>query len=98
MARRRKVHKKRTISPEQIQKMQAGRKRAQVHKDRVSSVSELEERLKKARNHSAVMMVALFTMFVLIGFLNSLDNRCVWALMGWTAMLPDKKQQEMYII
>lgn len=50
MARRRKVHKKRTISPEQIQKMQAGRKRAQVHKDRVASVNELEERLKKARN------------------------------------------------
>lgn len=53
---------------------------------------------KKARNHSAVMTVALFTMFILIGFLNSLDNRCVWALMGWTAMLPDKKQQEMYIV
>lgn len=50
MTRRRKVHKKRTISSEQIQKMQAGRKRAQVHKDRVASVNELEERLKKARN------------------------------------------------
>lgn len=50
MARKRKVHKKRTISPEQIQKMQAGRKRAQVHKERVASVGELEERLKKARN------------------------------------------------
>lgn len=50
MARKRKVHKKRTISPEQIQKMQEGRKRAQIHKERVASMSELEERLKKARN------------------------------------------------
>ena len=40
MAKRKKSGKKRTITPEQQAKMQAGRKNAAVHKKRVSQLYE----------------------------------------------------------
>lgn len=52
---------------------------------------------KKAKNHSSVMATVLFTMFVLTCFLNCLDNRCLWAMMGWTAMLPKNKCSTAFI-
>lgn len=40
--------KKRTITPEHLAKMQEGKKRAKLHRDRVEQLSELDERLKEA--------------------------------------------------
>ena len=47
MAKRRSSKKKRTITPEHLAKMQAGRAKARKHKERVDAVSELETRLRK---------------------------------------------------
>lgn len=47
MARRKSAKKKRTITPEHLAKMQAGRAKAQKHKERVEAVSELDARLRK---------------------------------------------------
>lgn len=44
---RRKTKKKRTITPEHLAKMQAGRAKAQKHKERVEALSELDARLRK---------------------------------------------------
>lgn len=47
MAKRKSPKKKRTITPEHLAKMQAGRAKAQKHKERVESVSDLDARLRK---------------------------------------------------
>ena len=47
MAKRKLSKKKRTITPEHLAKMQAGRAKAQKHKERGDAVSELEARLRK---------------------------------------------------
>ena len=48
MARKRSVSgkKKRTLSPEQLAKMKAGRERKQKHNERVKDLAELEQRLR----------------------------------------------------
>ena len=43
---------KRKLSAEQIAKMQDGRKRAKVHKDRVAQLSDLDARLKNGERIS----------------------------------------------
>lgn len=47
MAKRRAGKKKRAITPEHLEKLQAGRVKAQTHKRRVAALSELETRLRK---------------------------------------------------
>lgn len=44
--------------------------------------------LKKARNYDRTFAVALIAMLVQIFFLDAFDNRCVWAVLCWIAMLP----------
>lgn len=41
--------KKRTITPEQLAKMQEGKRKAKQHRERVAMLSELDERLKNAQ-------------------------------------------------
>lgn len=48
MAKKRRSTKKRTISPEQLKKMQEGRERKRKHDERVKGLSDLETRLRKA--------------------------------------------------
>lgn len=43
---------KRTISPEQQAKMQAGRAKARTHKKRMEQVGELETRIKTAQRNA----------------------------------------------
>lgn len=53
MARRRRSSgKSRTISPEQQEKMQAGRREAAKQRERVEMLSELDERLRIGRMNS----------------------------------------------
>lgn len=47
MAKKKSSRKKRTISPEHLAKLQAGRAKAQKHKERVDALSELDARLRK---------------------------------------------------
>lgn len=47
--------------------------------------------LKKAFRYDRVIFYVLLSMFFQIFFLNALDNRCVWAILGWIIMLPDMK-------
>lgn len=48
MAKRRKSSgKKRTLTPEQLEKMKAGREAKKKHAERVAGISELETRLRK---------------------------------------------------
>lgn len=51
MARRKSsTGKKRTISPEHLAKLQAGRAKKRKHDERMASLSELETRLRKGAN------------------------------------------------
>ena len=43
--RRRSSGKKRTLSPEQLEKMREGRERKQKHAERMESIKELQHRL-----------------------------------------------------
>lgn len=45
--------KKRTLSPEQLAKMQAGRERAKKHRERVADAEALEHRMEKAAREAA---------------------------------------------
>ena len=45
--RKRSTGKKRTISPEHLAKLQAGRAKKRKHDERMASLSELETRLRK---------------------------------------------------
>lgn len=48
MARKRRSSgKKRTISPEQLAKMQAGREKKRKHNERIAGLADLENRLRK---------------------------------------------------
>lgn len=44
-----KSKKKRTITPEHLAKMQGGKKKAKQHRERVAMLSDLDERLQKAK-------------------------------------------------
>lgn len=46
--RRKSSGKKRTLSPEQLEKMKAGRERKKKHDERMQGLSDLEQRLRKA--------------------------------------------------
>lgn len=47
--------------------------------------------LKKAFRYDRVIFSMVLSMYLQIVFLNALDNRCVWAILGWIIMLPDIK-------
>lgn len=46
---------------------------------------------KKARNYDRTLAVALIAMLVQIFFLDAFDNRCVWAVLCWIAMVPRRR-------
>lgn len=45
----------------------------------------------KAKNYDRTLAVALIAMLVQIFFLDAFDNRCVWAVLCWIAMLPVRR-------
>jgi len=53
-------------------------------------VAFLVKILRKAYEYDKVTFFVILTMLFQICFLNALDNRCVWALLGWAAMIPNK--------
>ncbi len=44
----------------------------------------------KVFHTNRTMLVVLLTLLLLSFFLNTLTNRCFWAIMGWIVMLPYK--------
>lgn len=50
MAKKRKSKTKRTITPEHLAAMQAGRKKAKVHRERVASVEDLGKTVHMAES------------------------------------------------
>lgn len=47
----------------------------------------------KAKNYDRTLVVALIAMLIQIFFLDAFDNRCVWAVLCWIAMLPVRRNR-----
>lgn len=59
-------------------------------------VAFLFHMIKKCYYSDKVITICFVVMLFQIMFLNALDNRCVWGLLGWIAMIP--KQQNNKVI
>lgn len=46
----------------------------------------------KAWNYDRILGIALIPLMIQVFFLDALDNRCVWALWCWVAMIPVKEK------
>ena len=54
-------------------------------------ISFVWKMLKKCYHSDKILALCLFVTLFQIAFLNALDNRCVWGLLGWVAMIPAVK-------